>query len=110
MRTFDVALAAVVAAALVVITVGIEGDADARSEEEACRRVAEARVRIARDLHDSIAHSLASSSVQAGSEPMCRTDDRRTVSISLGHRLAGVGGRFGQQIQVGRELFDCHLD
>jgi signal transduction histidine kinase len=35
-------------------------------EEEARRRVAEDRVRIARDLHDSVAHSLASFSVQAG--------------------------------------------
>ena len=35
-------------------------------EEEARRRVAEERVRIARDLHDSVAHSLASISVQAG--------------------------------------------
>ena len=35
-------------------------------EEEARRRVAEERVRIARDLHDVVAHSLASISVQAG--------------------------------------------
>jgi signal transduction histidine kinase len=35
-------------------------------EEEARRRVAEERVRIARDLHDVVAHSLASISIQAG--------------------------------------------
>jgi signal transduction histidine kinase len=35
-------------------------------EEEARRQVAEERVRIARDLHDSVAHTLASISVQAG--------------------------------------------
>jgi signal transduction histidine kinase len=35
-------------------------------DEEARRRVAEERVRIARDLHDSVAHSMASISVQAG--------------------------------------------
>ena len=35
-------------------------------EQEARRRVAEERLRIARDLHDSVAHSLASISVQAG--------------------------------------------
>jgi signal transduction histidine kinase len=35
-------------------------------EEEALRRVAEERLRIARDLHDSVAHSMASISVQAG--------------------------------------------
>lgn len=39
--------------------------AEAR-DEEARRRVAEERVRIARDLHDSVAHSMASISVQAG--------------------------------------------
>jgi signal transduction histidine kinase len=39
--------------------------ADTR-DEEARRRVAEERLRIARDLHDSVAHSMASISVQAG--------------------------------------------
>lgn len=35
-------------------------------EEEARRRVAEERPRLARELHDVVAHSLASISVQAG--------------------------------------------
>ncbi len=35
-------------------------------EEEARRRVAEERLRIARDMHDVVAHSLASISVQSG--------------------------------------------
>jgi signal transduction histidine kinase len=35
-------------------------------DEEARRRVTEERLRIARDIHDSVAHSLASISVQAG--------------------------------------------
>ena len=35
-------------------------------EEEARRLVAEERLRIARDLHDVVAHSLASINVQAG--------------------------------------------
>ncbi len=35
-------------------------------EEEARRRVAEERLRIARDLHDVVAHSLASINIQAG--------------------------------------------
>jgi signal transduction histidine kinase len=35
-------------------------------EEEARRRVAEERVRIARDLHDSVAHAMATINVQAG--------------------------------------------
>jgi signal transduction histidine kinase len=36
-------------------------------EEEARRRVADERLRIARDLHDVLAHSIASINVQAGS-------------------------------------------
>jgi signal transduction histidine kinase len=36
-------------------------------EAEAARRVAEERLRIARDLHDTIAHSMATITVQAGS-------------------------------------------
>jgi signal transduction histidine kinase len=35
-------------------------------EEEARRRVAEERLRIARDLHDSVAHAMATINVQAG--------------------------------------------
>ena len=35
-------------------------------EEEARRRVAEERLRIAQDLHDSVAHSMATINVQAG--------------------------------------------
>src|SRR5207302_3107643 len=35
-------------------------------EEEARRRVAEERLHIARDLHDSVAHSMATINVQAG--------------------------------------------
>jgi signal transduction histidine kinase len=35
-------------------------------EEEAGRRVAEDRLRIARDLHDSVAHAMATINVQAG--------------------------------------------
>lgn len=40
--------------------------AEASLEEEARRRVAEHRVRIARDLHDSIAHRMAVINVQTG--------------------------------------------
>jgi signal transduction histidine kinase len=35
-------------------------------EEEARRRVAEDRLRVARDLHDSVAHAMATINVQAG--------------------------------------------
>ena len=43
--------------------------------------VAEERVRIARD-HDSVAHTLASISVQAGSAPTCSTNGPRTPATS----------------------------
>src|ERR1019366_7125492 len=36
-------------------------------DTEAARRVAEERLRIARDLHDTVAHSMATITVQAGS-------------------------------------------
>ncbi len=39
---------------------------DRTREEEARRRVAEDRLRIARDLHDSVAHAMATINVQAG--------------------------------------------
>lgn len=41
-------------------------DAERTREEEARRRVAEDRLRIARDLHDSVAHAMATINVQAG--------------------------------------------
>ena len=57
-------------------------------EEEARRRVAEERVRIARDLHDSVAHSMASISVQAGVGAHVldeRPDDARTALLAIKH-------------------------
>ncbi|MFC6885403.1 MULTISPECIES: sensor histidine kinase [Actinomadura] len=41
--------------------------AEDEHEREAARRVAEDRVRIARELHDTVAHSMATITVQAGS-------------------------------------------
>lgn len=41
--------------------------AAAQREREAARRVAEERLRIARDLHDTVAHSMATITVQAAS-------------------------------------------
>jgi len=41
--------------------------ADEEREAEAARRVAEERLRIARELHDTVAHSMATITVQAGS-------------------------------------------
>jgi signal transduction histidine kinase len=57
-------------------------------EEEARRRVAEERVRIARDLHDSVAHSLASISVQAGVGAHVleeRPDDAKAALLAIKH-------------------------
>jgi len=47
-------------------------------EEEARRRVAEDRLRIARDLHDSVAHAMATINVQAGAA--AHVVDRRPAS------------------------------
>jgi signal transduction histidine kinase len=57
-------------------------------EEEARRRVAEERVRIARDLHDSVAHTLASISVQAGVGAHVlddRPEDARDALLAIKH-------------------------
>jgi signal transduction histidine kinase len=57
-------------------------------DEEARRRVAEERVRIARDLHDSVAHTLASISVQAGVGAHVlddRPDDARAALVAIKH-------------------------
>jgi signal transduction histidine kinase len=55
-------------------------------EEEARRRVVEERLRIARDLHDSVAHSLASIAVQAGVGAHVldeRPDDARAALLAI---------------------------
>jgi len=57
-------------------------------DEEARRRVAEERLRIARDLHDSVAHSMASISVQAGVGAHVldeRPDDARAALLAIKH-------------------------
>jgi signal transduction histidine kinase len=56
------------AAAAVLLGGSVRGRRAERAalEERVRRQVAEERVRIARDLHDSVAHGLASISVQAG--------------------------------------------
>jgi len=57
-------------------------------DEEARRRVAEERLRIARDLHDSVAHSMASISVQAGVGAHVldeRPEDARAALVAIKH-------------------------
>ncbi|MGX9885502.1 sensor histidine kinase [Streptomyces sp. NPDC002276] len=59
--------------------------AEATLEEEARRRVAEERLRIARELHDVIAHHIALINVQAGvASHLARTQPDK-VEIALGH-------------------------
>jgi signal transduction histidine kinase len=65
-------------------------------EEEARRWVAEERVRIARDLHDSVAHSMASISVQAGVGAYVldeRPEDARAALLSHQARQRRCAGR-----------------
>ena len=55
-------------------------------DEEARRHVTEERLRIARDLHDSVAHSMASISVQAGVGAHVldeRPEDARTALLAI---------------------------
>ena len=54
-------------------------------EEEALRRVAEDRVRIARDLHDVVAHNIAVINVQAGVTDHLMTSDPTQAKESLRH-------------------------
>ncbi len=62
-------------------------------ESEAARRVAEERLRIARDLHDTVAHSMATITVQAGSALHVLADDP----------AGGAGGRVRDALIAIRE-------
>lgn len=55
------------------------------SEQEARARVAEERVRIARELHDVVAHHIAVINVHAGLARRALGRDAATVESSLGH-------------------------
>lgn len=59
--------------------------AEQSREEEALRRVAEERVRIARDLHDVVAHHIAVISVQAGVADHLMASDPAKARESLQH-------------------------
>jgi Histidine kinase len=76
--------------------------AERTREEEARRRVAEERLRIARDLHDSVAHAMATINVQAGCAPPWREPPWPGSRSACGRtrhrcrrpsRAAGWGGR-----------------
>lgn len=64
-----------------------------RAEEEARRRVDDERLRIARELHDIVAHSMATISVQAGAaEHVLATNPAAAVDALHAIRLASKDG------------------
>jgi signal transduction histidine kinase len=63
-------------------------------EAEAARRVAEERLRIARDLHDTVAHSMATITVQAGSA-LHLLNEQSLNEQSLDERLGRLTGLEG---------------
>lgn len=60
-------------------------------EEEARRRVAEERLRIAQDLHDSVAHSMATINVQSGvaSHVIDRRPDQARAAMEVVRKTSG---------------------
>ena len=76
--------------------------AERTREEEARRRVEEERLRIARDLHDLVAHALVAINVQAGvaahvADPDPETNRRtfRDIKLVSGEALADLRGTLG---------------
>ena len=77
---------------------------EATREEEAWRRVAEDRLRIARDLHDSVAHAMATINVQAGAQrlagdqqpPVGQPVDRPAQRLTPGRHHLAVPGEVGR--------------
>jgi len=66
---------------------------EARAEEDALRRVDEERLRIARELHDIVAHSMATISVQAGAaEHVLKSNPDAAVDALRAIRLASKDG------------------
>ncbi len=65
--------------------------AERTRETEAARRVAEERLRIARDLHDSLAHHMAVVNVQTGVAQHLLQADPPAAAVALGHARAAAG-------------------
>jgi signal transduction histidine kinase len=74
--------------------------ADQDRERESARKVAEERVRIARELHDTVAHSMATITVQAGSalHVLQRSPDDRWPN-DVGTALAAIRDTSKQALQ-----------
>ncbi|WP_433470028.1 sensor histidine kinase [Spirillospora sp. CA-128828] len=66
--------------------------AERTREQEAGRRVAEERLRIARDLHDLLAHSITLIGVQAGAAAHLVRGDRPLDREELADALASIAG------------------
>ncbi|WP_157695532.1 sensor histidine kinase [Nakamurella panacisegetis] len=65
--------------------------AERTRETEAARRVAEERLRIARDLHDSLAHHMAVVNVQTGVAAHLLRADPDVAEAALGHARTAAG-------------------
>jgi len=66
---------------------------EARAEDEASRRVGEERLRIARELHDVVAHTMATINVQATAASQVLTERPETAAAALqAIRLASKDG------------------
>ena len=74
--------------------------AERTREEEARRRVDEERLRIARDLHDMVAHSLVAINVQAGVAAHVQDPDPEQTRRPSRHQA-------GQRRGVGRPAYDA---
>ncbi len=85
--------------------------AEGTREQEARRRVAEERVRIARELHDVVAHHIAVVSVQAGVAQHLLASQPAAASEALGHVRSSVGSvleELGDILSVLRQPGEQH--
>ncbi|HEX6452929.1 MAG TPA: sensor histidine kinase [Trebonia sp.] len=68
-------------------------------EEEARRRVAEERLRIARDLHDSVAHAMTAINVQAGAAVHVLSRRPQEAGEAAGTALAAIQRASGEVLE-----------